>query len=60
MQATIEQLQAQLASEQKVSRGLKDALTTAGGGAALASQGGNVDYNALMQSPPEEQETMRP
>ena len=60
MQATIEQLQAQLASEQKVSRGLKDALTTAGGGAALASQGGNVDYNALMQSPPQEQETMRP
>lgn len=59
MQATIDQLQAQLESEKKVSRGLKEALTTSGGGSALASQGGNVDYNALMQSPQKEQEIVQ-
>lgn len=49
MQQTIEQLQAQLETEQKVSRGLKDALTTHGGGSALAQKNA-ADYGALMKA----------
>ena len=49
LRQTVAQLQAQLSGEQQISRGLKEALTTAGGGAALSARGAGVDYGVLLR-----------
>lgn len=50
MQAQIEQLTAQLAQQKKANQGYLKALTSSGGGRALAEQKQGADYPALKQN----------
>lgn len=50
MQAQIEQLSAQLAQQKKANQGYLKALTSSGGGRALAEQKQGADYTALTQN----------